>query len=109
MLAVVESNREERLFESAVLRTLGARRSQVVGAAAIEFALIGLLAGVLAAAGANLLGAVLAARVFELDVGFSPWLWLAGLVAGVVIVGATGLVATRRVIDHPPVEVLRTF
>jgi putative ABC transport system permease protein len=109
LLAVVESNREERLFESAVLRTLGARRSQVFGAAAIEFTLIGLLAGVLAAAGANLLGAVLAARVFELDVGFNLWLWLAGVVAGVVIVGATGLVATRRVVNHPPVEVLRTF
>ncbi len=109
LLAVVESNREERLFESAVLRTLGARRSQVFGAAAIEFTLIGLLAGVLAAAGANLLGVVLAARVFELDVGFNPWLWLAGVVAGVVIVGATGLVATRRVVNHPPVEVLRTF
>jgi putative ABC transport system permease protein len=34
---------------------------------------------------------------------------LAGVVAGVVIVGATGLVATRRVVNHPPVEVLRTF
>jgi putative ABC transport system permease protein len=109
LLAVVESGREERLFESAVLRTLGARRSQVFGAAAIEFTLIGLLAGVLAAAGANILGVLLASRVFDLSVGFNPWVWLIGIVAGVVIVGVTGLVATRRVVNHPPVEVLRGF
>jgi putative ABC transport system permease protein len=109
LLAVVESGREERLFESAVLRTLGARRSQIFGAAAIEFSLIGLLAGVLAASGASALGVMLAARVFDLSVGLNPWLWLAGIVAGILIVGVTGLLATRRVVNHPPVEVLRAF
>lgn len=109
LLAVVESGREERLFESAVLRTLGARRSQIFGAALIEFTLIGLLAGVLASAGAMVLGKVLASRVFELSVGFDPWLWVIGMTAGVAIVGATGVLATRRVVNHPPVEALRTF
>ena len=91
LLAVVESGREERLFESAVLRTLGARRSQIFGAALIEFTLIGLLAGVLASAGAMALGTVLASRVFELSIGFDPWLWVIGMTAGVAIVGSTGL------------------
>jgi putative ABC transport system permease protein len=109
LLAVVESGREERLFESAVLRTLGARRSQIFGAALIEFTLIGLLAGVLASAGAMVLGTVLASRVFELSVGFDPWLWVIGMTAGVAIVGSTGVLATRRVVNHPPVEALRTF
>jgi putative ABC transport system permease protein len=109
LLAVVESGREERLFESAVLRTLGARRRQIFGAALIEFTLIGLLAGILASAGAMVLGTVLASRVFELSIGFDPWLWVIGMTAGVAIVGSTGVLATRRVVNHPPVEALRTF
>jgi len=109
LLAVVESGREERLFESAVLRTLGARRRQILNSALIEFTLIGLLAGVLAAVGATVLGGLLASRVFDLPVSFNPWLWVNGMAAGVGIVATTGMLATRRVVNHPPVEALRSF
>jgi cation/acetate symporter len=64
---------------------------------------------ILASAGAMVLGKVLASRVFELSVGFDPWLWVIGMTAGVAIVGVTGVLATRRVVNHPPVEALRTF
>ena len=59
--------------------------------------------------GVMALGTVLASRVFELSIGFDPWLWVIGMTAGVAIVGSTGVLATRRVVNHPPVEALRTF
>ncbi|MGI9265129.1 MAG: ABC transporter permease [Gammaproteobacteria bacterium] len=109
LLAVVESGREVRLFECAVLRTLGARRQQVLNAAAIEFTMLGFLSGLLAAVGASIIGSLVASEVFELDLTISPWIWIAGVASGVVIVGATGFLATRRVVDHPPREALRNF
>jgi len=109
LLAVVDAGREDRLYECAVLRTLGARRRQVLVAAAIEFTMLGFLAGLLAALSASVIGSVIASKVFDLELSIDPWLWVAGVITGVVIVGATGFLATRRVVDHPPREALRNF
>jgi len=106
--AAVQSSRDERRFESALLRTFGASRQRVLTGVAVEFMSIGLLSGVLAASGASLAGYLLATRLFELEYQFSPGLWLAGPIAGMLLVGLSGLVATWRVITHAPVNVLRT-
>ncbi len=109
MLAVVQSTREERLYESAMLRTLGARRSVVLAGVAVEFAALGMISGVLAAAGATGVAWLLAERVFQLDFTPDPMVWLAGLAAGLFVVGATGVLATRTVVTHPPANVLRGY
>lgn len=105
--AAVQSTSDERRYESAMLRTFGASKKRVLSGAAAEFIAIGLLAGLLASAGASLAGYLLATRLFELDYHFSLMLWLAGPLAGMLFVGASGLAATWRVITHAPVNVLR--
>jgi putative ABC transport system permease protein len=105
--AAVQSTRDERRYESALLRTFGASKRRVLGGVATEFIAIGLLAGLLAAAGATLAGYLVASNLFELEYHFSPVLWLAGPVVGSIFVGASGMAATWRVITHPPVSVLR--
>jgi putative ABC transport system permease protein len=105
--AAVQSTSDERRYESAMLRTFGASKKRVLSGAATEFIAIGLLAGLLASAGASLAGYLLATRLFELDYQFSLMLWLAGPLAGMLFVGASGMVATWRVITHAPVNVLR--
>jgi putative ABC transport system permease protein len=105
--AAVQATRDERRYESAMLRTFGASRNRVLGGVAIEFFAIGLLAGVLAAAGATLAGYLLAENLFELEYSFSRTLWLAGPVVGMLFVGISGLAATWRVIRQAPVSVLR--
>jgi putative ABC transport system permease protein len=106
--AAVQSSREERRYESAMLRTLGASKKRVLTGVATEFIAIGLLAGILAASGASLAGYLLAENLFELDYHFSITLWLAGPAAGMVFVGLSGLAASWRVITHAPVSVLRS-
>ena len=105
--AAVQATRDERRYESAMLRTFGATRNRVLGGVAAEFVAIGLLSGILAAAGATLAGWLLAVRLFELDYGFSAALWLAGPVLGVLLVGLSGMAATWRAVTHAPVSVLR--
>lgn len=63
LYAAIQATQDERRFESAVLRTLGARRAVVRQSLLAEFATLGLLAGILAATAATVLGYVLAARV----------------------------------------------
>jgi putative ABC transport system permease protein len=109
MLAVVQSTREERLYESAMLRTLGAPKRVVLAGVAVEFAALGLISGILAAAGASGVAWLLARRVFRLEFVADPMIWVAGLVAGVVVVGGTGVLATRTVVTHPPANVLRGY
>ena len=105
--AAVQSSLDERSFESAILRTLGASRKRVLSGVVVEFVAIGLLAGLLAATGASLAAWHLAANVYELEYYFSLSLWLAGPILGMLFVGASGLAATWRVVTHSPVNVLR--
>jgi putative ABC transport system permease protein len=105
--AAVQSSLDERSFESAILRTLGASRGRVLGGVAVEFLAIGLLAGLLASIGASLAAWYLAVNVYDLQYHFSPMLWLTGPLLGMLFVGSSGLLATWRVVTHSPLSVLR--
>ena len=108
LFAAVQSTIDERRFECAMLRALGARKRTVLAGVMAEFAALGLAAGVLAAAGASILAAVVAVRLFDLPYTFDPLLWLAGLIGGIAVVCASGYVAARSAITAAPVAVLRT-
>ena len=107
LFAAVQSTIDERRFESAMLRALGARRRTVFAGVMAEFAALGTAAGVLASAGASVLAYLVATRLFELPYEFSPALWLAGVSAGVFVVCCSGYFAARGAVNAYPVDVLR--
>jgi putative ABC transport system permease protein len=107
LVAAVQTTRDERRRESALLRVFGARRATVLRALALEFGVLGLLAGVLATVSAVIAAHLIAQGVFELPFAPEPLLWLVGPLAGAVLVGIAGIAATRSVLDHPPVRTLR--
>jgi putative ABC transport system permease protein len=107
LLAAIQASRDERLFESAVLRTLGARRGIVLKGLAAEFVAIGLLAGAIAAVGAGGLAYFVASEIFELDYVPGLGVLAIGFLAGGLIVGATGTLAVRSVVNSPPATSLR--
>ena len=107
LLAAIQASRGERQFESAILRTLGASRGMVFRGIAVEFICIGAVAGLLAAIGAGIAGYLVAEQALELNYNTSPWLWLVGLGGGAFIVGVSGILATRTVVNHAPMETLR--
>ncbi len=108
LFAAVQSTIDERRFESAILRALGARKRIVFAGVMAEFAALGAAAGILASAGASILAAIIAVRLFELPYTFNPALWLVGMTAGIVVVCASGLFAARGAIMAAPVDVLRS-
>jgi putative ABC transport system permease protein len=107
LLAAVQATRDERRYESAMLRTLGASRRIVFQGVAAEFTALGMLAGLLAAAGATVGGWFLAREVFDLKYAPGVGVWIIGVVGGALLVGVAGVLAARSVVTHPPVETLR--
>ncbi|MEC9357409.1 MAG: FtsX-like permease family protein [Pseudomonadota bacterium] len=107
LLAAIEGTRDERRREIGLLRALGARRSVVRQGVLTEYAVLGLLAGSVAAIGAQGLSWALAEFVFGIDYGPRPLLWLIGAGAGTAIVTSLGWFALRRTLDTPPNTVLR--
>jgi putative ABC transport system permease protein len=102
----VASTRFRRIREVVVLKTLGATRSRVAQVFSVEFAVLGLLAGVVGAVFANLLARILLHRMkvtYHLD-----WRWAAITVgATVVLAVVTGFGASFRILGQKPLEVLR--
>lgn len=107
LFAAIQATQDERRFESAVLRTLGARRAIVRKSLLAEFATLGLLAGLLAATAATALSLVLATQVFEFPYRWNPWLWLVGAGIGMLGVGLAGWLGARSALNQPPWRALR--
>lgn len=107
LLAAVQSSRDERRYESVMLRTLGASRAVVRQGVLAEFTALGLLAGMLAALGATVAGYFVARHMLELPYTPDPWVWIVGLIAGAALVAASGWLATRSVVRQPPLQTLR--
>jgi putative ABC transport system permease protein len=106
LLAAVQASRDERRYESAMLRTLGASRATVVQGILAEFALLGALSGLLAAAGATIASYFLTTQWLELRYTFEVLPWVEGLVGGALLVAAGGWLATRSVVNQPPLQTL---
>jgi putative ABC transport system permease protein len=107
LIAAVQASREERRYESAMLRTLGANRSIVLKGLLAEFAALGILSGLLASAGASIAGVYVAKRVLQIPYTPDPWVWVYGLAGGGLLVCLAGWLATRSVVNQPPLLTLR--
>jgi putative ABC transport system permease protein len=107
LISAVRSSKNQRLKEIVLLRTLGAKGRQILAITAIEYLFLGMLsaaAGLLMAMAASWL---LAVKTFSSS--FSPG-WLPSMIlfcSITAIVVITGMLSSRSVLNHPPLEVLR--
>ncbi len=105
--AAIAATQDERRFDAAILRTLGASRAQLNAAQMAEFLVLGALAGLLAAGGATAIGWVLADRVFQIPFAANPLVWVYGLLGGALSVTLAGWLGTRGTASQPPLAVIR--
>jgi len=96
-----------RLQQSALLRTLGSSRRTVLQLQAVEFALLGGVAGLVAALAAELTLVVIAQQLFAGSLQLHPWIWLAGPLGGALLVSLLGVAYSARSVGLPPLQLLR--
>jgi putative ABC transport system permease protein len=107
LYSALVATEDERRREAAVMRVYGASRAQVTGSQRVEFLSMGLLAGLLATAGAAAIGELLARRVFELDLPPSAALWISGPLAGLLLLSLNAWLSARKVLSASPALTLR--
>ena len=107
LIGSLAASRTQRLREGALLKTLGARQSQVLTVLFAEYLALGSIAtasGLLLAVGAS---ALLVPRLFEIDysvqLGAISVIWIVVVSLTVVV----GLIGSRDLLRRPPLPVLR--
>jgi len=107
LVAAVQATQDDRVFESALLKTLGAKRAVVLRIMAAEFLVIGFIAGSVAGCIALFSAWLLATRIMDLAYTPDPVVILTGIVAGVIGVALVGSVAVASALRKPAAIVLR--
>lgn len=108
LYAALENVLDERRQEMAIMRALGAQTAQLRQAIHVEFALMGALAGLIAAGGALAVGQVLATQVFQFSLPLAWWLPCVAAFGAAVIVPLAASFAARQLLRAGPLEALRS-
>jgi putative ABC transport system permease protein len=107
LFSAITATREARSREFAVMRAMGASGTLLAQVQRAELLGVGALAGFLASSAAMVVGWLLARYAFEFAWNPSPWVPLAGTVAGAVLALMAGWWGLRGVLRRPVLETLR--
>lgn len=103
----VAGTRYRRIREVAILKTLGATRRRITGIFSVEFSILGAVAGLVGGVLANLFTRIVSARFIEANFDFD-WLSLLVVMLGTALLAnLAGWLASARILDQRPLEVMR--
>jgi putative ABC transport system permease protein len=107
LVGSIAMTKYRRVYEAAILKTLGASSRLIAAMLFVEYGLLGALAGCVGALGAVALSWSVARYVLELRWAPSPLLTLAGILGSAGFVAAIGVLASLDVLRHKPLATLR--
>lgn len=103
----VAMTRFQRLYESAILKTLGATPRTITAMVAIEYLGLGVLGGVVGALGAMVLSWAVSHYLLQTAWQATPGTLAVGVLLTGVVVGTVGVVTSLDVVRRKPLGVLR--
>jgi putative ABC transport system permease protein len=107
LVGAVSMTKFRRVYESAILKTLGASRRLITTMLLLEYGVLGAVAGTVGALGSIALSWAVARFALELPWEATPVLTRAGIVGTAVFVAAVGVAASLDVLRHKPLATLR--
>jgi putative ABC transport system permease protein len=107
MAGALAITRKQRLYQSVILKTLGATRGFVARVFAVEYALLGGAAGLAGSALAAALAWAVVRWVFDVPWRWAPGTLAAGVLAATGLALLVGVLGTRRLLGRQPLDVLR--
>jgi putative ABC transport system permease protein len=107
LIGAVAMTRFQRVYEAAILRTLGASTRLLGTMVALEYSALGLLAGLIGALGALALSWAVATYLLDITWKPEPVLLATGAVLTMALVGVVGVIASAEVLRKKPLATLR--
>ena len=107
MAAALAATRYRRLYESVILKALGATRGLIARAFAIEYVLLGAVAGLIGLTLGSVLSWAVLRYVFDLPWSIHPRVLGIGLLLTMVLTLIVGFASTYRILGQRPLAVLR--
>ena len=108
LIGSVSMTRFQRIYEVAIFRTLGAGTRLLTVMTAIEYGVLGLLAGVIGSTAAMALTYSVSRYVLGIDWAPYPGITLAGMALTTLLVCAVGLLASVDILRRRPLGTLRS-
>lgn len=107
LIGSIAMTKFHRLYESAILKTLGAKRKLIISTLLVEYGVLGLLAGVIGSSAAILLTWIVSEQALKLTWHFIPSVNLIGVGAAFVLVTLVGVLSSWDVMLKKPLGILR--
>jgi putative ABC transport system permease protein len=108
LIGSIAVTRYQRVYEAAILKTIGARKSILVRTTLIEYGVLGLVAGCIgSAASIVLIRAMSATGALQIPWRLHPAVNIIGILLTVLLVMVVGVVSTWNVLVAKPIGTLR--
>ena len=107
LVGAVSMTKFRRVYEAAILKTLGASSRLIAAMLVLEYGVLGAIAGTVGALGAIVLSWAVARYALDLPWEATPGITLVGIVATSLLVAAIGVLASLDVLRHRPLATLR--
>ena len=108
LIGSIALTKSQRIYENAILKTLGAKRQTLAAILLAEYGLLGLLAGIIGAGFASVLSFAVSKYLFKIDWEFDFVLLLSGVLITTILVMLVGAVASFDVLFKKPLATLRS-
>lgn len=107
LAGAVSAGSLRRAREVALLKTLGMTRRGVIAVFGVEYALLGLVSGLIGSIGGGILAWAILTRGMEIGWRFDPVAHLSAIAGSVLLTLVAGIATSGRALARRPVEVLR--
>jgi len=107
LVGAVSMTKFRRVYEAAILKTLGASSRLIATMLVLEYGVLGAIAGTVGALGAIVLSWAIARYALELPWDPTPSITISGIIATSILVAAIGVLASVDVLRHKPLATLR--
>ncbi len=108
LIGSIALTKSQRIYENAILKTLGTRRLSLASILVAEYGLLGLIAGLIGAVFSGALSYAVSRFILNISWEFEPLLYLAGIGATALLVMVVGAAASFDVLFRKPLATLRS-
>ena len=107
LAGALAAGQRERIYDAVILKTLGARRRQVVAAYSLEYGLLGLVTALFALGIGHLAAYLVLTKVMDMPFSLQPGASIVAVLMAMVLTISLGLMGTWSSLGRKPAQVLR--